>query len=368
MTGAPLLEIRDLKVKKGGATLLSVPSLQLAPGEVLSLVGPNGAGKSTLLLSLSGIEPPAAGQLLFRGKPVEGREANLAYRRSIAMAFQEPLLFDTTVLGNVAMGLRLRGLPAPEARRKALENLERFHIAHLAERSARTLSGGEAQRASLARALAVAPEILLLDEPFGSLDPPTREALLDDLELTLRATRTTTVFATHDRLEALRLADRLAVMNRGTIVQVGPPQAVMNRPADEFTATFLGAETILAARVTARDVGGTFTADVAGVEFEAVGDFFPGESILLCIRPENVTLSPACHRERTSARNVFPARIERIIHQGPLRKVYLFSSFPLTVYVTSHAEEELELRVGVDVTASVKATAIHVIRKGIGAR
>jgi tungstate transport system ATP-binding protein len=123
-----------------------------------------------------------------------------------------------------------------------MENLNRFRIDHLRDRSARTLSGGEAQRTSLARAFAVQPEILLLDEPFGALDPPTREALMEDLQVVLRDTRTTTVFATHDRLEALQLSDRIAVMGKGRIIQIGSPQEVMGSPIDDFVASFVSVD------------------------------------------------------------------------------------------------------------------------------
>ncbi len=140
------------------------------------------------------------------------------------MVFQEPLLFDTTVFDNVATGLKIRKEKRSAIQERVEEQLERFGIAHLSHRSARTLSGGEAQRTSLARAFAVQPEILFLDEPFASLDPPSQESLIEDLEGILRQTQTTTIFATHDRLEALRLSDRIAVMNGGKILQVGTPR------------------------------------------------------------------------------------------------------------------------------------------------
>ena len=258
--GAPSLEVRGIRIRKGGADVLNLPHLAVAPGETLSLIGPNGAGKSTLLLGLSGIEQPNAGELLFRGERVPAGAAALAYRRRVAMVFQEPLLFDTTVFGNVASGLRLRNLPKAEIARRASESLDRFKIRHLAGRSARTLSGGEAQRVSLARALAVAPEILLLDEPFAALDPPAREALLEDLAHTLHETGTTTVFATHDRTEAQRIADRVAVLDCGRLRQIGTAEDVLRRPVDSFVAAFVGVENLLPVRLMASGAGGAFAA------------------------------------------------------------------------------------------------------------
>jgi tungstate transport system ATP-binding protein len=279
------------------------------------------------------------------------------------MVFQEPLLFDTTVSENVASGLKIRGVEKNEIRVRVMEQLDRFGISHLKDRSPRTLSGGEAQRTSLARAFALRPEILLLDEPFASLDPPTRDSLIEDLEHIFQQTRTTAIFATHDRLEALRLSDRIAVMNQGKILQIGSPGEVMNHPANELVASFVGVETILTGKVIKRN-GGTFIASVEGQEIEAVGDAHLGETVVLCIRPENVTLSIRPSREGTSARNIFSGRISKISSLGLYQKVYLHCGFPLVAYVTNHSLEELSLAEGKEVRASFKATAITVMRKG----
>jgi tungstate transport system ATP-binding protein len=279
------------------------------------------------------------------------------------MVFQEPLLFDTNVFNNVASGLKIRGMTKGEIRRRVMEQLDRFGISHLSDRSAKTLSGGEAQRTSLARAFALQPEILLLDEPFASLDPPTRDSLIVDLQEILRQTRTTAVFATHDRIEALRLSNRIAVMNTGGILQIGSAEEVMNHPVNEFVASFVGVETILTGKVIKRN-GGTFFASIQGQEIEAVGDAYPGETVVLCIRPENVTLSTRLSHEGTSARNVFPGRIEKIVSLGFYQKIELNCGFALVAYVTNHSLEELSLTEGKEVRASFKATAITVMKKG----
>jgi tungstate transport system ATP-binding protein len=360
----PILEARDLEVERGGMIILNVPSLSIQQGEILSLIGPNGAGKTTLLQTLCYLLKPFRGAISFKGERINANHSAFAYRRKLAMVFQEPLLFDTTVLGNVASGLRIRGVKRQDIPQIARKQLDRFGIGHLSHRSARKISGGEAQRTSLARAFALQPEVLLLDEPFASLDPPTRESLIEDLESILRQTRTTTIFATHDRQEALRLSDRIGVMNNGKILQIGSPDEVMNHPADEFVASFVGVETILTGKVTKRD-GGAFIASVSGREIEAVGEAQLGEEVMLCIRPENVVLSPSSSRELTSARNVFPGRIEKIISLGLYHKVQLDCGFPLVSYVTSRSLENLALREEKAVMASFKATAIHVIRRQI---
>jgi tungstate transport system ATP-binding protein len=359
----PILEARNLEVNRGGAILICVPSLLIRKGEILSLIGPNGAGKTTLLQTLSYLLKPFQGEIFFRERKVEANHSVLEYRRKLAMVFQEPLLFDTTVFNNVASGLRIRRMDKVEIHSRVTEQLERFGIKHLSTRSARTLSGGEAQRTSLARAFALQPEILLLDEPFASLDLPTRDALIEDLESILQQTRTTVIFATHDRLEALRLSSRIAVMNGGNILQVGSPEEVMNHPASEFVASFVGVETILAGKVIKKD-GGTFVASVSGREIEVVGEAHSGESVVLCVRPENVTLLTPPSQERTSARNVFAGKIVKIVSLGLYQKVHLDCGFPLVAYVTNHSLEELSLTEGKEVKASFKATAVMVIRKG----
>jgi tungstate transport system ATP-binding protein len=359
----PILEVKNLEVNRGGATLIRVPSFFIREGEIFSLIGPNGAGKTTLLQTLSYLLKPFRGEIFFREKRIGTNHSVLEYRRKLAMVFQEPLLFDTTVFNNVASGLRIRGVKKNEIRDRAMEQLEQFGISQLSRRSARTLSGGEAQRTSLARAFALRPEILLLDEPFSSLDPPTRDSLIEDLEHVLQQTRTTAMFATHDRLEALRLSDRIAVMNGGRIIQIGSPEEVANHPVSELVASFMGVETILTGKVIKRN-GGTFIVSVEGQEIEAVGDAHLGERVVLCIRPENVTLSVRSSQEGTSARNVFSGKIVKIISLGLYQKIHLRCGFPLVAYVTNHSVEELSLAEGKEARASFKATAVTVIRKG----
>ncbi|MCC6179519.1 MAG: ATP-binding cassette domain-containing protein [Chloroflexi bacterium] len=238
-TDGPHVEVRDLAVRRAGRIVLEVPSLTLRRGEILVVVGPNGAGKSTLAGALALLDRPASGEICLGGTPVDWRRGALAARRRLAMVFQEPLLFDTTVFDNVATGLKLRGLGRREVEARVHDWLVRLGIGHLARRQARTLSGGESQRTSLARALVVEPELLMLDEPFAALDPPTREALTDDLAPLLRERQTTTVLVTHDRDEALTFGDRLAVIVEGRIVQIGRPEEVAAAPASPIVEAFV---------------------------------------------------------------------------------------------------------------------------------
>ncbi|MBM4313937.1 MAG: ABC transporter ATP-binding protein [Deltaproteobacteria bacterium] len=353
-----LLCAEGLLIRRGGTPVLDISRLDVLNSEVLALIGPNGAGKSTLLLTLAGLLKPSGGRFLFGDRQITDP---FAYRRRVAMVFQEPLLFDATVFDNVASGLKIRGMGSAEIKHTVLGTLDRFGIVHLDRRSARKLSGGEAQRTSLARAFVTKPEIIFLDEPFSALDPPTREGLIGDLEKILSETRTTAVIATHDQTEALRLADRMAVMNGGRIAQIGPVAEVMNHPADGFVASFVGVETVLAGRVV-KVSDGVFTATIeGGQEIEAVGSVLPGALVLCCIRPEHITITTHSGHTKTSARNVFPGKIRKVTPLGLFHRIQVDCGFDLAAYVTGQSLDELSLEEGKEVTTSFKATAVHVI-------
>ncbi len=355
-----ILELNNADVRRGGVRVLDVPRFRLRRGEIMCLAGPNGSGKTTLLLTLSCLLERAQGELRFKGRPVAGRESALAYRRHTASVFQEPLLFDASVYENVASGLKLGGVPRQELRQRVEKNLERFRIAHLAGRAARKLSGGEAQRTSLARALATDPEILFLDEPFSALDPPTREALIDDLEHSIRDTGIAVVMSSHDQAEALRLADTMAVMRQGMVLQAGPPDEIMNFPVDEFVASFVGMGTVLRGRVVSAGPD-TVRVAVAETMIECVGGIEAGRQVVLCIRPENVTISAPGSHKADSARNRFAGIVKRIIPMGHFLKVQLDCGFFLSTNITRRSQEELGLVEGGSVVASFKATAVHLI-------
>lgn len=221
----PMLSAENLKLNLAGREIFSIDHLALEKGEVVALIGPNGAGKTSLLLTLALLHPPSQGTIRLEGQSAQ--DANLlALRRRIALVFQEALLLDTTVKKNITVALRIRGISRKEASLRADRWLEKFGIAHLANRRARELSGGEAQRTSLARAFAMEPEILFLDEPFASLDYPTRKALLNELGRLLKDMNMTTLFVTHDYTEIPFLARKVLVLHEGRIVKSGLIQDV----------------------------------------------------------------------------------------------------------------------------------------------
>jgi tungstate transport system ATP-binding protein len=352
------LALRDLVVRRGRVEVLHVPSLDVERGEVLAVLGPNGAGKSTLLQALALLGRPSQGSVLFDGEAVAGRE--LALRRRLAVVFQEPLLLDKSVASNVGLGLALRGVPRAERRDRVRRWLARFGIEELAQRSARTLSGGEAQRAALARAFALEPEVLLLDEPFSALDQPTRESLLEALAAVLEDTRVTTVFVTHERDEAARLAHRVAVLAEGRILQLGPTAEVFTSPADETVAAYVGVETVAAGRVV-KACDGIVALQVGSAQVEAAAVAFSAAEALVCLRPEDVVLFPGNTDVPSSARNQLRGVVRRITPTGAEVRVLVDCGFPLTVSITRRSLEELALGEGTPVVASFKATAVHLI-------
>jgi molybdopterin-binding protein len=360
MAPPPVVALHGIQVSRAGRTVLSIPELAVEAGQVLAVIGPNGAGKSTLLRVMGLLETPTAGSVRFQGERVSPSDG-LAVRRRMASVFQEPLLTDATVLDNVALGLRFRGVDGGRIAPRVAEWLEQLGIAHLAARQARTLSGGEAQRTALARALVLEPELLLLDEPFSALDQPTREGLIEDLGRILRGRRTTAVLVTHDRAEAQALGDRVAVVLGGQLLQVDQAAQVFRAPVSEEVARFVGVETLLECRVQAV-AGGLAILEAGKQTIEVAQPAEAGEWVRLCVRPEDVTLTARAGGSPSSARNHLAGQVVRLIPTGPHVRVIIDCGFPLVALVTQRSVEELGFAPGSPVTAHFKATAPHLLR------
>jgi len=249
-----VLTLRDVRQSRAGRQVLAIDALDVPAGERLAVLGPNGAGKTTLLRLLAGLEAPAAGSVEIDGVPIHG--ASLAFRRQVGYATQRAGLLSTTVIRNVELPLRWRGVDAPGRRRAALAALQRLDVAGLADRKALSLSGGEAQRVSLARAFALEPRLLLLDEPAAGLDAQARRAFLDDLERALSDRATTVVHVSHRGDEALRVADRVMVLVGGRIRQLSDPGTLVRRPVDATVARLIGYENVLS------ETGAVWASDV----------------------------------------------------------------------------------------------------------
>lgn len=362
----------DVLVRSGPVDArLTVP---LDGPPVTVVFGPSGAGKTTLLRAAAGLGNggPAerVGVTVRFGDEVwadTGRHVPARARR-VGYVAQSPALFPhLDVVANVAFGLHgPAGASRAGRRQRALECLDLVDAAHLAGRRVAGLSGGEAQRVALARALAPRPRLLLLDEPLSALDGPAREALRTDLRTLLVAEGVPTLLVTHDRTEALALADRVAVVVGGTIRQVGTPTEVFDRPADPDVAAVVGVETVVHGHVTRVD-GGLVHVVTGGVGLTAVAEPPPpvGAAVLVCIRAQDVVLERA--PGPSSPRNQLVGTVRSVTPQGALVRVDVAcEGLTLAAYVTRPAVEELGLRAGSGVTAAVKAQAVHlVVRAGV---
>ncbi|MFX4262353.1 ABC transporter ATP-binding protein [Pelotomaculum propionicicum] len=231
---------RDIKFKRGNRQILDVESFRLEKGEIMALIGINGSGKSTLVQILALLQRPDSGKVFIQGEEITPQNM-LRLRRRMAVVFQEPLLLDTTVYNNVASGLLLRGHKKSEVDKPVMEWLARLGVDSLARSSTRFLSGGEAQRVSLARALVLEPEVLFLDEPFAALDYPTKKALLNEFCGIIKAMKISTLIVTHDPHEIPALANRVTVLEAGKIIQQGTTQNLFANPVNDYVAFMAGA-------------------------------------------------------------------------------------------------------------------------------
>lgn len=356
------VEVKDLAAVLGGVKVIDIPSFQVRSGEILIIMGPNGSGKTTLLMSLALLVKQVEGRIIYGGVPVANPKQVLETRRNISVLFQESLLLGGTVWDNVMLGLRLRGVTKEDAKPRITKWLERFGILDLAKRQALTLSGGEAKRVSLARAFVLDPGVIYLDEPFTALDSPTRQALLEDFEEVLRETGVTTVMVTHERNEALALADRIAVIMEGKIVQTGPPDEIFSSPANEEIANFVEAGNVLHGEVKEINEGLAMVR-VGRAAVDACCELPVGNKVILLVPYDDVTVLLAAPDDKTtSARNRFPGKITRIFPAGSQIRVTIdCGEFSLTALITRRSLEEMGLIEGLNVIATVKATSIRVI-------
>jgi molybdate transport system ATP-binding protein len=328
--------------------------LTIEEGEVVALLGPNGAGKTTLLRAMAGLVPFQSGYVRLDGRVLEDTASHQyvpTEQRPIGFVFQDYLLFPhLNVLDNVAFGLRSRGMPRAAAAEKAVEWLERVGLKTNARAKPSELSGGQRQRVALARALAPDPRLLLLDEPLAALDVTTRAEVRRDLKRHLTSFQGIRLVVTHDPLEAVALADRLIVMEKGRLVQTGAPAEVTERPRSQYVADLVGVNLIRgeADNGSVRMAGGAVVA-AAGAE--------SGE-VFAVIHPRAV----AIHRSRPegSPRNVWPGRASHIELLGNRVRVRIDGEVPLVAEVTPAALKELDLVEGGEVWLSFKATDVGV--------
>jgi sulfate transport system ATP-binding protein len=301
------VSVQDVRKSFARFPALKGVSLDVHPGELLALLGPSGSGKTTLLRSIAGLDFPEEGQIRFDQKDVTFAAAA---DRGVGFVFQQYALFrHMTVAQNISFGLDIRkkaDRPSKAERARRVEDLLALvELKGLGGRHPAQLSGGQRQRVALARALAVEPRILLLDEPFGALDATVRKALRRELRRIHDATGVTTVFVTHDQEEALELADRVAVLNRGQLEQVGTPSEIYARPASAFVAAFVGESN----RFTGQVSGGRFTTPLLSMPAPGVDDG-PAQAF---IRPHHLTLGEGSDQ--------VTAVLDRVVANGPFARL-----------------------------------------------
>jgi len=328
---------------------------------VTVLFGPSGCGKTTVLRTLAGLERPNSGRIEFRGEAWfdAGRRTFLSPQaRDVGFLFQDYALFPhLTVAQNIAYGLRR--LTAEQQSRLVAEILDRFQIRELERRYPHQVSGGQQQRVALARVLVRRPRLLLLDEPLSALDSTLREELRSRLRRWLSDFGIPVVVVTHDRTEAMALADQIVVMDAGQVRQSGSVPEVFGRPCDLKVARIVGTECVIPGEVVSV-TNGLATVEAGGVRLTAIAPPPEVRYVHVCIKAEEVLLLRHTHADM-SARNQFPARVQWLSHEGPLVRVGLHGGFELTALITRPALEELQLREGETVIVAIKAPALHLI-------
>jgi spermidine/putrescine transport system ATP-binding protein len=292
MTAAAAVDLRDVTLAYGNFVAVKDVSLSIRKGEFVTLLGPSGCGKTTILRSIAGLVQPTGGEINVAGRRIDNIPI---HKRNIGLVFQNYALFPhKTIFDNIAFGLKYRNVERSEIARKVTRALEMVRLPGVEKKLPSEMSGGQQQRIALARAIVIEPDVLLLDEPLSALDANLREEMRTELKIIQREVGITTIFVTHDQDEALAMSDRIVVMNKGLIEQVGTPEEVYRRPESRFVASFLGQSNLLPGRI-AGIVDGLATVrldkgnDIAAAAPASVKD---GAAVTAIVRAQKVVLGP----------------------------------------------------------------------------
>ena len=348
----------DLRVVYRGKTVLAVDEITIPVGRTYSLLGASGAGKSTLLRVLGLLERPTSGTVTHGD--VEVAQGDLTARRQIAAVFQKPYLLRGTVANNVGYGLRLRHVPRAERVSRVADGLNRVGLAGWEDRSALTLSGGEAQRVALARALVLRPSLLLLDEPLSYLDPLLKRDLTLEFADILASEHVTSLYVTHDQDEAAVIADRIGVMREGRILAQGDPQTVLALPTDPWVASFLGTEPANEG-VVVGSAEGLAKVDCQGTQVLALSDLPVGTRVLLGVRPEDVLVfETGVDMAATAARNRIEGTVVSLVPAGTtVRVIVTAAAARFSATLSRSSVESLGLAEHNPVTLLFNAAAVR---------
>ena len=284
------LVLKNICKRYGPVTAVEDFNLEVEKGEFISLLGPSGCGKTTTLQMIAGFEEPTEGSITVDGRDMTSVEPNA---RDIGIVFQSYALFPhMTVAENVGFGLEMRNVPKQERLQRVAETLDLVHLGDFVDRFPKALSGGQRQRVALARAIVIKPQLLLLDEPLSALDAKIRESMQIELRNIQNTVGVTTILVTHDQAEAMAMSDRIAVMNKARLAQLGAPFEIYEKPGESFTSNFLGSTNMFEGKVT-KVSDGNLSISCAGFELSISGQAETGETVNLGIRPEKIALVAA---------------------------------------------------------------------------
>ncbi|MEU0649122.1 ABC transporter ATP-binding protein [Streptomyces umbrinus] len=357
------VDVRGLELAYGDFVAIKNLDLTIEDGQSVVLLGQSGCGKTSTMRCIAGLETPTQGTISIGQKQVYDGERGItvpAFRRNVGMVFQSYAVWPhRTVLENVAFPLQTKGVSKQQRRREALEVLDTVGLAHLADRGASLLSGGQMQRVALARSMAMSPSVLLLDEPLSNLDARLR----DDLRVELRRIQVerglTSMYVTHDQQEALALADRIAIMQEGRITQSGTPQEIYSRPASASIAAFLGVTNIFEVKPgsTPRSL------ELVGhpVSLRSVQTMPGGSASSVCIRPEDVRVEPAPTADDGEKTNTFEGTVEVAVFQGASIRCKVTTDTGLALEAVCPPPAAGQLARGARVVASVAPERVMVL-------
>lgn len=341
--------------------VLSDISFTVKKGECFTIIGPNGSGKTTLLRILGLVEDPTNGKIIYLGKEMThlSRKEKTKFRRRISFVRQKPVVMNSSVEKNIAYGLKVRDVKEREIQQKTKKIIELVGLTGLEKKNARSLSGGEIQRVAIAMNFIIDPEIYLLDEVSANLDPKNSTLLEEFITSIKEDKQKTIIMSTHDRMEAIKFADRIAVLNNGKFTQIGPPQEIFTSPKDEFSALFVGYENIFPGICKIDKKSGLTLVDISNLTI--VSSTKKEGSVKVCIRPESISLGKN-PPSNTSLRNTFKGYIENIRDLGNICQLIVnCNSEKFLTTITTLSLRNLELEIGSVVFISFKATDVKCI-------
>ncbi len=363
-----MIILKDIKKTLEKKDILRGINLSIKRGATVAIIGPTGAGKTTLLKIINMLLEPTSGDLIIDDVKVNQKDENikLKLRRKMAFVFQKPLAFNKSVFDNVAYGLKVRGYNKDYIKKEVTTILEKVGLLNHKDQNAKNLSGGETQRVALARALIIKPDILLLDEPTANLDPLSKNHIENLITQIIKDQSITSIITTHDLHQGWRMADKIAVLIDGKILQYGSPKEIFYYPKNKKVAEFVGMENIIEGTVIKNDQGiATVKAENnhnnKPIIIEAITKAKVKSKVLLCIRPEEIAISTTI--TKTSIRNNLKGKIYQIDHLGPICKIVVDCGIPIKVLITSKSLIELNLHKEKEIFLSFKASSIHVIQK-----